>query len=154
MINYIHLKYFNLCSMKKFRSFISNLRSKCLCALPTLRREVDFSSNDWVFPIRTQFCCHSWFFWFVKNAKTAQRGSRLISKSQAYIRRGFHLRFINRNYLTFNSGYDVCHGFDRYRKRRFNSIWWVVPCHSIRDGFSYQSQEAPINHNDFEIWKN
>lgn len=125
--------------------------------LPTLRREVDFSSNDYLGFSQSEIIFNETHQYLITNEiiQNGATGSRLISgnhklykTTEEYISR-FHQ---SEAALLFNSGYDANLGFFGSVPQKRDLILYDELSHaSIRDGIQLSRAKAyKFNHNDFE----
>jgi 8-amino-7-oxononanoate synthase len=128
-----------------------------LRTLPTLRREVDFSSNDYLGFSQSEIIFNETHQYLITNEiiQNGATGSRLISgnhklykTTEEYISR-FHQ---SETALLFNSGYDANLGFFGSVPQKGDLILYDELSHaSIRDGIQLSRAKAyKFNHNDFE----
>lgn len=128
-----------------------------LRTLPTLRREVDFSSNDYLGFSQSEIIFNETHQYLITNEiiQNGATGSRLISgnhklykTTEEYIAT-FHQ---SETALLFNSGYDANLGFFGSVPQKGDLILYDELCHaSIRDGIQLSRAKAyKFNHNDFE----
>ncbi|CAH0337597.1 8-amino-7-oxononanoate synthase [Flavobacterium sp. CECT 9288] len=128
-----------------------------LRTLPTLRREVDFSSNDYLGFSQSEIIFNETHQYLITNEiiQNGATGSRLISgnhklykTTEEYISR-FHQ---SEAALLFNSGYDANLGFFGSVPQKGDLILYDELSHaSIRDGIQLSRAKAyKFNHNDFE----
>ncbi|QZK89160.1 8-amino-7-oxononanoate synthase [Flavobacterium sp. CHNK8] len=128
-----------------------------LRTLPTLRREVDFSSNDYLGFSQSEIIFNETHQYLITNKiiQNGATGSRLISgnhklykTTEEYIAT-FHQ---SEAALLFNSGYDANLGFFGSVPQKGDLILYDELSHaSIRDGIQLSRAKAyKFNHNDFE----
>lgn len=128
-----------------------------LRTLPTLRREVDFSSNDYLGFSQSEIIFNETHQYLITNEiiQNGATGSRLISGNHKLYQTTedfiatFHQ---SETALLFNSGYDANLGFFGSVPQKGDLILYDELSHaSIRDGIQLSRAKAyKFNHNDFE----
>ncbi|WP_158730074.1 MULTISPECIES: 8-amino-7-oxononanoate synthase [unclassified Flavobacterium] len=128
-----------------------------LRTLPTLRREVDFSSNDYLGFSQSEIIFNETHQYLITNEiiQNGATGSRLISGNHKLYQTtedciaAFHK---SETALLFNSGYDANLGFFGSVPQKGDLILYDELSHaSIRDGIQLSRAKAyKFNHNDFE----
>ncbi len=128
-----------------------------LRTLPTLRREVDFSSNDYLGFSQSEIIFNETHQYLITNEiiQNGATGSRLISGNHKLyqITEDFIATFHQaETALLFNSGYDANLGFFGSVPQKGDLILYDELSHaSIRDGIQLSRAKAyKFNHNDFE----
>ncbi len=148
--------------MKEFPTQLSqklNARKEqnALRTLPTLRREVDFSSNDYLGFSQSKSIFNTTHHYLIDQnlVQNGATGSRLLSGNHPLYKTtedciaAFHH---SETALLFNSGYDANLGFFGCVPQKRDLILYDELCHaSIRDGIQLSRAKAyKFNHNDFE----
>ncbi|WP_144893400.1 aminotransferase class I/II-fold pyridoxal phosphate-dependent enzyme [Flavobacterium tiangeerense] len=128
-----------------------------LRTLPTLQREVDFSSNDYLGFSQSEIIFNETHQYLISNKiiQNGATGSRLISGNHKLYQttEDFIATFHQaETALLFNSGYDANLGFFGSVPQKGDLILYDELCHaSIRDGIQLSRAKAyKFNHNDFE----